>query len=494
MSFHYQPTETQGRILCCECGISIAPNTANMCLGCLRARVDVTEGLPRSLTVSFCRGCDRFHQPPNQWLPAALESKELLALLLRKMKGLSKVRLVDAKFIWTEPHSRRIKMLLTVQREVLTGTVLQQSFEVETIMAGQQCPDCARTEAKNTWQSVCQVRQKVPHKRTFLYLEQVILKHGAHKDCVNIKGAPDGLDFFFSCKQHALKFQDFLSCIVPMRSKASEQLISQDIHTGSNSYKFTFSIELVPLCRDDLVILPAKVAHSLGNISQLVVCTKVTTAIHFIDPNTCQTAELNGPSYFASSQPIKSLFNQKQLTEYYVMDVESGNSRNGKFQLCDVTVARCLKTGELSSQAPLIARSHLGGVLKPGDYVLGYDLSSQNVVSDEFDEFLRRQWDLPDVILIRKSYKANRRRHRNWRLKTMDIDYGDEHDGKEKDKTAVEEEYDRFLEDLEEDKDLRDQINMYRVAQIMEMDTESTNGDDMPKVPIEELLDDLTIE
>lgn len=195
--YSYAPTETQGTILCCECGIAIAPNSANMCLGCLRARVDVTEGLPRSLTVAFCRGCERFLQPPAQWLPAALESKELLALLLRKMKGLSKVRLVDAKFLWTEPHSRRIKMLLTVQKEVLQGTVLQQTFEVETVMAGQQCPDCARTEAKNTWQSACQVRQKVPHKRTFLFLEQVILKHGAHKDCVQIKGAPDGLDFSF---------------------------------------------------------------------------------------------------------------------------------------------------------------------------------------------------------------------------------------------------------------------------------------------------------
>jgi nonsense-mediated mRNA decay protein 3 len=419
-------------------------------------------------------------------------------MLLRKIKGLNKVRLVDAKFIWTEPHSRRIKMLLTVQREVLTGTVLQQSFEVETVMAGQQCPDCARTEAKNTWQSVCQVRQKVPHKRTFLYLEQVILKHGAHKDCVNIKGVPDGLDFFFSCKQHALKFQDFLSCVVPLRSKSSEQLISQDTHTGSNSYKFTFSIELIPLCRDDLIILPQKLAQSLGNICQLVVCSKVTTSIHLIDPNTCQTAELSGPSYFASScnQPIKSLFNQKQLNEYYVMDVESGHTRNGKFQLCDVTLARCLKTGELSAHAPIITRSHLGGVLKPGDYVLGYDLSSQNVVSDDFDEYLRRQGDLPDVILIRKSYhKTNRRRHRNWRLKSMDIDYGEDAESGKKDKNAVEEEYDRFLEELEEDKEMREQINMYRVPQTMDVDSESTTiGDDTPRVPIEELLDDMTLE
>jgi len=35
--------------------------------------------------------------------------------------------------------------------------------------------------AKNTWKASVQVRQKVTHKRTFLWLEQLILKHNAHK-------------------------------------------------------------------------------------------------------------------------------------------------------------------------------------------------------------------------------------------------------------------------------------------------------------------------
>jgi nonsense-mediated mRNA decay protein 3 len=51
-------------------------------------------------------------------VPAELESRELLTLCLKKLKGLQKVRLVDAGFIWTEPHSRRIKVKLTIQKEV----------------------------------------------------------------------------------------------------------------------------------------------------------------------------------------------------------------------------------------------------------------------------------------------------------------------------------------------------------------------------------------
>ena len=60
----------------------------------------------------------RYLNPPNHWTTAELESKELLSLCIKKIKGLSKVKLVDAGFVWTEPHSRRIKVKLTIQKEV----------------------------------------------------------------------------------------------------------------------------------------------------------------------------------------------------------------------------------------------------------------------------------------------------------------------------------------------------------------------------------------
>jgi hypothetical protein len=46
------------------------------------------------------------------------ESQELLAICLKKLKGLNKVRLIDAHFIWTEPHSKRLRISLTIQKEV----------------------------------------------------------------------------------------------------------------------------------------------------------------------------------------------------------------------------------------------------------------------------------------------------------------------------------------------------------------------------------------
>jgi nonsense-mediated mRNA decay protein 3 len=87
------------------------------------------------------------------WVSAALESKELLALCLRKLRGLNKVRIIDASFIWTEPHSRRIKVKITIQQEAFQGTIVQQAFEVEYVVHAQQCPDCAKSYTHNTWRA-----------------------------------------------------------------------------------------------------------------------------------------------------------------------------------------------------------------------------------------------------------------------------------------------------------------------------------------------------
>jgi nonsense-mediated mRNA decay protein 3 len=94
---------------------------------------------------------------------------------------------------------------ITIQQEAFQGTIVQQTFEVEYVVASQQCDDCKKSYTHNTWRASVQVRQKVPHKRTFLYLEQLILKAGAHKDTVNIKEAKDGLDFYFAQRNHAEK-------------------------------------------------------------------------------------------------------------------------------------------------------------------------------------------------------------------------------------------------------------------------------------------------
>lgn len=62
-----------------------------------------------------------------------------------------------------------------------------------------------------------QVRQRVGHKRTFLYLEQLILKHGAHRGCLSIETFKDGMDFYFPDRGKASRFISFLEDVVPMK-------------------------------------------------------------------------------------------------------------------------------------------------------------------------------------------------------------------------------------------------------------------------------------
>lgn len=152
-------------------------------------------------------------------------------------------------------------------------------------------------------------------------LNRLILKHGAHKDTINIKEVKDGLDFFFAARNTAEKFVDFLNSVVPVRAKKSQELISMDIHTSAKSYKFTFSVEIVPIVKDDLVVLPIKLAKQMGNISPVGLCYRIGTAVNILDPSTLQTAEISTPIYWRA--PFSSLADVQELVEFIVSSIAS---------------------------------------------------------------------------------------------------------------------------------------------------------------------------
>lgn len=492
-------------ILCSNCGIPMDGSQGLvMCYDCIKLTTDITKNIPKEANISFCRNCERFLQPPNQWMRAELESRELLAICLRRLKGLNKeVRLIDASFIWTEPHSRRIRLKLTVQGEAMTNTIVQQSFEVEFVVVAMQCPDCAKSYTTNTWRAAVQIRQKVPHKRTFLFLEQLILKHNAHVDTINIKESKDGLDFYYSQRNAAVKMLDFLNAVVPIKSRKSEELISIDTHSGSSSYKFTFSVEIAPICRDDLVVLPKKLARSLGSISRLVLCSKISNMIQFMDFKTLQTADLLATTYFRA--PFQSLANVSELTEFIVLNIEPVGVENGRYVLADITVAREADLGQ--NDREFYVRSHLGGILHPGDSALGYYLVNSNFNHDLWDDLVESDSkDLAEVVLVKKKYerKSKKSKNRAWKLKRMarehnEITADDNNSRSAKQEYAkAERDYEIFLQELEEDRELRSAVNLYRDEeaelrrqQQLESEMDTDNEDDAPVIDVDELLDEL---
>ncbi|KAI9649947.1 ribosome-binding protein [Ciborinia camelliae] len=495
--FQGQEQQTGATILCCNCGAPIDGTTSSgaLCFDCVKLTVDVSQGIQREATVHFCRDCERWLLPPQTWIVASLESRELLALCLKKLRGLHKVRIIDASFIWTEPHSRRIKVKLTIQDSVSEGVVLQQSFEIEYVVAYQQCPDCAKSYTANTWRACVQLRQKVPHKRTFLYLEQLILKHGAHKDTINIKEVKDGLDFFFAARNSAEKFVDFLNSVAPVTAKKSQELISMDIHTSTKSYKFSFSVELVPICKDDLVALPIKLAKSAGNISPLGLCYRIGNSINILDPQSLQTAEISCPIYWRA--PFKPLADVQELVEFIIMDIEPLGPTKGRWMLAEATVARASDLG--SNDRTFYTRTHLGNVVHPGDSVMGYMMTGTNFNNPQFDaleESNNYSSKIPDVMLVKKLYARKKKsKNRNWRLKRMGKEEG-EVLPKKQDQEKMDRDYEMFLQDVEEDPELRQTLALYkaqraqREADAMSVAETSDGEDETPKIDMNELLDE----
>ena len=81
VTMDYTPSaaDQESYILCADCGTVISSsNGAGLCVGCLRNSVDITEDIPKESTLNFCRGCERFLSPPQNWVVAQPESRDLL--------------------------------------------------------------------------------------------------------------------------------------------------------------------------------------------------------------------------------------------------------------------------------------------------------------------------------------------------------------------------------------------------------------------------------
>ncbi|EXB44233.1 hypothetical protein L484_000634 [Morus notabilis] len=400
-------------------------------------------------------------------------------------------------FIWTEPHSKRIKVKLKVQKEVVRGAVLEQFHEVEFFVKEFMCESCMRVEANpDQCVALVQLRQQVPHRRTLFYLEQVILKHGAATNAVKIVQTKQGIDFSFGKRSHGVRFLEFLGKVAPVKPcdwQDNKHLKSHDSRSYNYNYNYALVARISPICREDLICLPPEVAASLGNFRPLVICTKVTGNIVLLDPFSLRHCFMESDHYWRAS--FESLLTSRQLVEYIVLDVEivshAVNVGGSKYALADAHVARLSDFG--NNDTIFSTRTHLGHILKPGDYALGYDLYGANFNDSELEK--HKNLVLPDAILIKKSYEEKRGKKRgkprSWKLKFLDIEIKDK--GKaEQDKMRSE--YEQFLKDLEENPDMRFNVSLYRNKEYQPSDTASmTDGEDVPSIPLEELLADLDL-
>jgi nonsense-mediated mRNA decay protein 3 len=406
-------SDNVNKILCCLCGASIIPNDAAMCLECLRTQFDITDVLAKTSEIVQCKKCDRWNTARNHWINQDMESAGLLACCLKLIGGIERVKLIDAKWIWTEPHSKRMKILLTVERGVLDDKiVLRQNATVEFVIRNKQCLPCIHEATDHTWGALVQLRQKVGHKRSLYGLESSMIKAGLHNAMLNIVQAKDGLDIYFKAKNSADKVVEFLSSRIPTKTKVSQKLISQDQNSNTARVEYTIHVEMAPLCRGDLVVTD----KALTGGAELMIVTKLTNAIYLLNPLTMHSVVVSGAKYFM--KPFSPLLTLNHLINFVVIDINPVSARgtasamssaaaqhtNSWFQCAEAQVCRESDMGQNDNVFTVL--THLGRVLQAGDVVLGYDLQHTLVDDSKLTEL---SYDYPDVVLIRKSYPDDKK-------------------------------------------------------------------------------------
>jgi len=508
-----EPVAPLATVLCCSCGVPMVPNSVMRCAQCLKSEISITDGISRQIALPHCRNCGRYNKPP--WTACEPESRELLGMCLKRMRGIGKeVRLVDASFIWTEEHSKRIKVKVTVQKEIAAGSVLQQTMVCEFTIVNQQCEDCQKSFTPHTWNAIVQVRQKVEHRRTLCYLEQLILKHDAHEKVISLKETRDGMDFHFAQRSHAQRFSDFVESFIPAKLKNSKHLVSHDANSNNYHYKYTIQSELCPVCTDDLVVIPKGHSDLLNSAAPIMICHKMSTNVHLIDPLTLRGCDI--PAYDFWKRPFYPAATRGQMTEFYVLNVEEIEAPErgtkakhhlagrAKMVLANVEVARSADFGQNDDR--IIVKTHLGAILRPGNRVLGYDLRYLNLAGVDEEAMEATQ---ADVFLVRKVF-TRKKGGREWDVRRLEVD-------REDGAPNVEDEADMeaMKQELEEDPELRRQVNMYKqpkegkskpaadaagaaaasaaAVPVPDDDSEDEADENAPEVPLAELLEGLEL-
>ena len=483
---------TYSKIVCCICGITIDANSEGICEACAKKNIDITTGIAKTGSLIYCHTCERYKRPP--WMKCEKESQDMMNLCLSKIKGLNKVQLIDSSFVWTEPHSKEVKIKLTIQKEI-NKSLISTSFIVEFKEEWTQCEDCKKTFTPHIWRACVQLRQKVNHKRTFLFLEQVILKHKAQSKALNIKEHPEGVDFYFSNRAQANSFCSFIHEFLPCQIKTSRQLISVDEKSNEAVYKETFRLEIAPVCQDDLIILSENNYKKLGSIGPVLLCYKQINNLKFIDPITFETLDLDNNTYWRYG--FKSYIDRKCLSEFLIlsceeeidykkiaekdktqrvikkiinnkknkndgMEIENDNKVNeskstintnmtNKSQYIEnlerkledkkmkIVNVKCIRNSEKEENKEIIeVRTFLGRKMRPGDIYYGYDLTRINISEDLEGVLSKNKEKIPDIILVKKKYNNYKRIFKLKHL-DMDVDDGEEEEKEEKRKPGKKE-------------------------------------------------------
>ena len=302
---------TYSKIVCCLCSAVIDANIRGTCEACFRKSLSIKTSIPTEFEIVFCRECKRFLRPP--YVKIDRESSDMMKLCLSRIKSYDKkVKIIDSNFIYTEPHSKIIKIKVTLEKEI-EKNMITQSLVIDFKEKWLLCRDCQKVQTPHIWASCVQIRQRVPHKKTMLYLEQIILHNKMQKNALDFQEANDGFDFFFTTRREGEIFSNWLATVVPSKITYTKKYVSLSTST------FTYLVDVANVAKYDLFLLDKDSCTKLGGIGPLLVCTRLSSRTIFIDPRTFNYLYLDGNTFF--KYKFKSFCNSNQLTEFLILDV-----------------------------------------------------------------------------------------------------------------------------------------------------------------------------
>lgn len=521
-------TETLAQIPCCLCGVLITPNPSNMCANCLHIQDDFGDKISLTNYLNYCGTCGRYQSIQTVWINADLESPELLRLCLKRITGLKDFKIIDAKFIWTEPHSKRIKITITIEKETFNETILRRSLVIVFTIKNVQCPDCCEAAtSRSHWKAIVQLRQHSEDLRTIYWIEQQILSHDMHSATTAIERKQDGLDFQFNDKPSADRFLNFIKNYSPVEVKSSNKLAGQDLQNNTYDLRFTYSVKCPSCSRQDLILVPNHIYEMTGSKSRIMLCHSSGKFLTLIDPFQGNTIKLDGKQYW--SKPFDPLMTHKQLKRFAIISkelihakkpvqakneqknvpkkgkrttkkaarranhfaTEEGNDDKNstvqeslqsqepqetltndvplpivveepppKFQLAEVEL-----TDEETYTDRILVRTHLGHLLNEGDVCLAYDLRD-SVFPDDISDALHRVEFLSGLVIAARARQAvkkkKKKRQRKFQLKKLAP-------------IADEAGFESFMDELEQDEELRNGVLLYHADRV---GTTTTDDDD----------------
>ena len=297
-----------------------------------------------------------------------------------------------------------------------------------------------------------------------MVLEAQLTKAGMHNLMIGVENSKQGMDFYFKQKNQAEKVVNFISTHLPMKSKFSKKHISTDPRSGKTRFELTYAVDIAPLGRGDLLLMPTNLNSKNSSAGEVVLVSKVASSIHLINPVTLKRDELTASRYFSKEKHIRSLMSPAELVRFVILDIEpltevynSGDDgrQNGikesgglladaEVRICnflllfetichlsvifnyDFQVARESDLG--FNDKTFHIRTHLGHLLKPGDMALGYDMvryaSSGGIEANTWLQHLSKGRDrsstvnVSDVILVKKCFEDDLKKKVNTKKKS----------------------------------------------------------------------------